>query len=552
MIEIDWKRCKTTPYPHQEEGVRWLLTDQDTAARRLIPRVYLLGDNVGVGKSKQTLDSAQFLWEAQAIDTVVVCCPAFARGVWADPDPALGEIAKHGWTSVHNRVIEYCVKTSRLVAPPSNHLLWIVTNYEFIRRPERLLPLAKFLHGRRYWLVPDESWALADHTTAQWKAVASLRHWGWIKPAQIKSDLLWKDIQAQGLESSRITLLNGTPVADTPLDLYAQGRLLHSTIPGVHVGTNGKIAPWSWTTFRARYAVMRPNSHFPEIVGWQNLEELRDRFKPYILRREVEQCEILEPVLVEAKLKDETWRIYTQMRNEMVAWLSSNGGEASVAKQALVKGLRLAQITSGFLGGVEAMPLGEDFLDFDAEVPAPTEHVVTGTLREIGREKLDALIAWLEQLRPLPPRVIIWSRFRPEIERTASVLAEMTGRKVHKLYGGQSREERREAILALNPDVSIDTPVGVVAHAAAGGAALNFSGASLDITLSYDFSLRIYTQKRGRINRGLKRPIQYVDFVATGPRGQRTVNHHVLSALRSKEDIASWTAATWKRKLLEE
>ena len=538
-MNIDWTRCATVPHPHQKTGVEWLLTPFDIARGRIIPNVYLLGDAVGVGKSKQVVDTSQFLFtDYKTIDTMVLVTPAFARGVWADPDPALGEVAKHAHLPVGNTIVEYSVRNDRLVAPPSDQLLWIVTNYEFIRRPERLLPLMQFLKGRRYWLVPDESWALSDHTTAQWQAVAALRHTGWVPESRGRKDPTWKAIRQTGIESARITLLNGTPVADTPLDLFAQARLLHSTILGFKY----------FSHFRARYAVMRPNSSFPMITGWQNLEELFSKVSPYILRREVQQCEILEPVLIEARLSETTWRIYKQMRDEMVAWLNTD--EASVAKQAMTKGMRLAQITSGFLGGVEEIPnLLSDSMD---ELLPPEQ---TGPVRVLSCEKLDALMGFLSQQRPLPNRLVVWSRFRPEIERTALALAGDGERQTYKLYGARSkgdRDESKAAIRALNPDIPVDGPIAVVAHAAAGGAALNFSGASLDITLSYDFSLRIYTQKRGRINRGRRRPIQYVDVVATGPQGQRTVDHHVLAALRGKEDIASWGASMWKQKLLSE
>jgi hypothetical protein len=63
----------------------------------------------------------------------------------------------------------------------------------------------------------------------------------------------------------------------------------------------------------------------PEITGWQNLEELRDNIAPYVLNRKTEDCwdlpPVLDPITIEVKLTDETWRIYKQMRDEMVAWI---------------------------------------------------------------------------------------------------------------------------------------------------------------------------------------------------------------------------------------
>lgn len=517
MIEIDWARCATTPKEHQKDGVRALL-------QRLY---FMLAHEVGAGKSKIVIDTNQILWEAGLIDTVVVACPAFARGVWGNPDPALGEIAKHGWPSVANHVREYSVRLSKL---PKDHdrsgLNWVITNYEFIRRDERLGPLLTYLANRRYILVCDESWALKDCHTDQWKAVNKIRSM-----------------------AARVVLLNGTPIADTPLDLFAQMRLLHKDILGFKY----------FSHFRARYAILKANTSFPMITGWQNLEELREKVAPHVITKKTRECfdlpPVLDPILIEAKLTEDNWRLYRGMRDEMVAWLSLpdvEGGvaQASIVKQAIVKSMRLAQITSGFIGGVQDIDLSGDFLDFTEQHAEVTTGMTVLPPRAIGTEKLDALIAWLARVEP-PARILVWCRFRLEVERTAAALSAQ--RRMFMLYGSQRTDEREAAVAALNPAIPQTELVGVVGNPLAGGAALNLAGASLAVNLSHDTKLRVFLQARGRIDRpGQTQPIRYVDVVATGPKGQRTIDHHVLAALRSKQDVATWTAATWKSKLMEE
>jgi hypothetical protein len=48
-----------------------------------------------------------------------------------------------------------------------------------------------------------------------------------------------------------------------------------------------------------------------------------------------------------------------------------------------------------------------------------------------------------------------------------------------------------------------------------------------------------------------KEPCAYFDFVATGPKGEKTVDHVVVKALRGKEDLASWGGDRWARALEE-
>lgn len=526
----EWtKRCPFTPRQHQVEGVQTLLTHDK----------FLLADDVGGGKTMQCIDTAQLLFEINDIEACLVVGPAYARGVWADPSREIGEIVRHSWPDVPFACREYSVNSPDIHHPRGLHsntstdslktkpfLRWMITNYEFIRRIERLGPLLGWAARRRFMLICDEAWALSDQGTAQWKAVHALRKL-----------------------AKRIVLLNGTPVSDTPLDLNAQIRLLDPRILGFPYMDRFGREKWSNADgrFRARYAVFQPNTTFPRITGWQNLEELRAKVAPYALRRMTEDCfdlpPVLEPILVEVTLH-ESWPMYCQMRDDMVAWLDGTQ-EASVAKQAIVKGLRLAQITSGFLGGVQQLDLDADMIT--DLVPAD---ITETRLVEVGREKLDTLLVWLKR-HDTHERMLIWSRFRPEIERTARELAAF--RTTFKLYGEQSAADREAAKAALNPNLNPGRPVAVVGSRGAGGAALNLAGASLEINLSYSFLLREYLQARGRTRRpGQTKPLQRVDFVAKGPKGQRTIDHHILASIRGKDTIANWTSATWRHKLLEE
>lgn len=534
MIEIDWSRCKTTPKQHQKDGVLALLKRPH----------FMLAHQVGAGKSKIVVDASQIMFEHAMINTVVVNCPAFARGVWANPNPVIGEVAKHGWDSVDNYIIEYSVKNPKaLTKPIGPGLLWVVTNFEYIRRSERLNPLLRFLANRRFLHAADEAWALKDAGTEQWKAVNQIRKL-----------------------AARIVLLNGTPIADSPLDLNAQFRLLDPKILGFRY-LNAKFQEcWSNsdTRFRDHYAVMDPNSTFPKIVGWKNLEELRDKCAPYVITKKTRECfdlpPILDPITIEAPFDEPNWKIYKQMRDEMVAWLSFPVDEqglpipaqASITRHAFVKSMRLAQITSGFIGGVTTVDLSEEYLDFGQ--PNRGESDLAPTVKEIGREKLDAFLRFFATLgSDAPERVLIWCRFRMEIERTAQALRNETGRPVYLLYGEQPQADRDEAVNALNPAIPVSEPNGVVGNPTAGGAALNLAGACMAVSLSQEAKLRVHLQARGRIDRpGQRNPITYVDVAATGPKGQRTIDHIVVAALRGKEDIATWTAATWKSKLMEE
>lgn len=98
-----------------------------------------------------------------------------------------------------------------------------------------------------------------------------------------------------------------------------------------------------------------------------------------------------------------------------------------------------------------------------------------------------------------------------------------------------------------------DRPAALVGTAKTGGLGLDLSGASTTVYASNDYSLMTRTQSAARVlGPNQKRPCAYFDIVATGPAGQKTVDHTVLKSLHGKEDLAGWGAARWAAALKEE
>jgi non-specific serine/threonine protein kinase len=490
------------PFKHQTTG---------TAALVEHPR-FLLADVMRLGKTRTAIDAAQELWRRGEIDRAVVVAPGeIARSVWASVDT--GQIAEYAAVPSRLTLIRADRETSWENAPGTDRYLdWVVTNYELARRPERLARLRGLVTPRTY-LILDEGSAVKNPASKQTKAMRVL--------ARI---------------ARRCVILNGTPHGDNPGDLFAPFDILDPDIIGCD----------SWYQFRAKYAIMGgfrrlqrvkvagvwKKQRVPvQIVGWTNLADLYDRTRPFILRRTLDEVfdlpPALDPVSIEVPLDPETWSLYRQMKRDALVELKS--GERVTAAQAGVVSLRLSQITAGFIGGAPGHP--------DPET------------REVGREKLDAVLAWhAERLAEDPRfRVIFWTRFRREAERLAEALAPRG--ETALLYGGQDEDERAAAIALLAPG-SPDRAANLVGIERTGGMGLDLSGASTTVHVSSDYSLMSREQADARpLGPNQKRPCAYFDFVATGPKGEKTVDHVVAKALRNKEDLAAWGGARWAAEL---
>lgn len=503
-------------FPHQVSGAEWLKENRQA----------LLGFEMRLGKTRTVITAVEDLWRRGEVDAVVVMAYAQGRNVWADPEPEMGDVAK--FATVPTELEEHSVRKRRWQANvPSEDgrrpLRWVVSNYEFARR-ETHLPHLLSVCGPRTVLVLDESGAVSDYRSATAKSCLKMRR-----------------------RCGRVWELNGTPWGDNPEDQFGQFHLLDPQIIGCnHI-----------SEFRARYAVMDTHGHLAEqwvysqelgqkvkmrvpveVKEWVNLDDLSRRTAPYVLRMTMEEAfpnmpRALPPATLEVTLSAETWRLYREMRRDALAWLSEN--QFAAAPVAGVKALRLAQLCSGFIGGV------------DGDEP--------GTTREVSTEKRDAVVEWFRARQKERPdfKCVLWCRFLAEAEGLAMALCG-TGARVELMTGrhGPGTTERENALRLLHPRTARPGWAALVGTSRSGAMSQNFAAASDMVYVSNDWSLLTRQQSAARImGPDQRRSASYLDVVAVGPKGERTADHAVAAGLRAKRDVAEWTAREWLLALKE-
>jgi hypothetical protein len=564
-MSLDFSRSRLPPFAHQREDTEFLTTH---------PYVFIASE-MRTGKSKIVIDAAQFLYEAGTINKVIIIAPApVRRHVWADKD--IGQLTKHLWVGLPALVTEFHEQVRMWHnGDLSKTVLEIyVTNYEFIRSKSRLKELYPAC-GPRTLLVLDESSFVNNHSSQQSQACLALRR-----------------------KCGRVVLLNGTPIFHSPKDLFSQGNILHPSI----------LECKYITQYLAKYAVEEPvlrsggealtktvgkGKFTKEIVikrvsGWreEGLLDLERRFAPVTIRRLQKECldipPKLDPVTLTAVL-DASWPSYKQMRNDLVVWLKS--GHVSVAATAAIKALRLSQITSGYLGGIEDSGLGPakpepvdssflDSLDLSALLPhvvtASTDRATTpvwtkpetpptrsyGTGTQIGREKIDLFLWFIEQQLVRDPNlhIVSWSRFRPEAFLAVQAVAEKFPQfQTATLVGSQTKDERSRALSLLHPDTSPVGPCYVAGIEGTGSFGLDMCAAHTCVTLSSGYSHGRSAQTLDRVyGPNQKFPIAYYNVIAVGPKGQKTIDHDILMARQTGENVATRTAAAWVKVITEE
>lgn len=500
MIEINTDRLKLKPYAHQLRGIKRLIRKP----------IYGLFWEMRIGKSKCIADTASILRENGELDALVILCPAQVKSVWMHEK--IGELVKHMY--VPFRSWSFDAKRHDmmdLLAQANPDLTVITVSHEFLRQEDRTgafhysKALAEAVAGKKTWLVMDEASAFASYKSQQTRSALALR---------------------DTMKPSRVTTLDGTPIGNSLMEQFSKFGVLDQKI------LNYK----SFFQFRAIHGVVQksPFTKMGKLVGFKRQELIDEKVKDWCEYLEQRDCLDMPTIVtsfITVALSPRTWATYCQLRDELVADLS-DGRTASVG-HAAVKVLRLAQICSGFIGGVENAQTGQ----FEVQ--------------ELSDESCKSAVEWLGlRLRENPNfRCVLWCRWRPELERLFRAVKDKHGIATGLWYGS-SKQYNDE----LHPDSELTGAYCLIAQPQAVRYGVNFSKADTELYVSQDYNVTTRSQSEQRLQpgEGVRQITSAVDLLVTGPKGQRTVTWDISESLKNKSEIGHRTASEWKRILTEE
>jgi hypothetical protein len=287
--------------------------------------------------------------------------------------------------------------------------------------------------------------------------------------------------------SKRRIALSGTP--GEPIKLYAQFRALDQSIFGT-----------SLVMFRNRYCVMG-GFEGRQIIGYQNMDEFNHKLSNYMHRvetRDVIDLPSDQHINRYFDLDPATLKIYKELENEFIAEIDD---DVITVNNALVKILRLSQITGGFLK-LDEKDHGEI----------------------IENNKVDMVKELLEDL-PIDEPVVIFSLFTNEVQRCKEAAAK-TGRSVGELSG-------RMNDLKLFQDGKIDT---LCIQIRSGNAGISLIRARIAIYTSTGYSNQDVEQSYARLIRpGQKNNVVFYHILA-----RDTIDIKIQRALSSKQKVVDF------------
>lgn len=439
-----------------------------------LPAMALLMDP-RLGKTRVDVAISGRLWKQGLITRWVIIGPSIAKSVWKEEIEKTLDIPYKLEIITGKRLSK--IDTIKTWKDEPGKLSIMIMNFEATWR------LKKFL----YKWNPDRITVDESHR---------IKH---------RSSKQSRTIQVLGRRATYRSILTGT-LMSKPTDVYAQFNFL---MPGYF--------PARWADFLDRYAdKMGYGGYKPKT--YKNLDEMSRKIAAVsfqLTRAQAGGFPQEQYQDIHFELSPAVRKHYTSMENQLKTMVN---GEKVIAKIILVQGLRLQQITGGFL-----------------PVDYPEEDLSENVA--LGRDRINAL-SDLVQEYPTEEPLVIFAKFKYEILAIQELL-KAQGRNAGLIVGGIRQSERDRTVAAFQAG-HFDT---VLAQVRAAGIAIDLSRADTAIFYSTTHSFIDYEQAKARIIARTGGKKSFLNLCAMD-----TVDEEILQSVRENADFANLILRNFKGK----
>ena len=465
-------KFKTKPYEHQLKALErsW---DKEYFA-------YFM--EMGTGKSKVLIDNASMLYDKGEINGLLLVAPKGVYKNWYD-----GEIPTHMVNHIEKKVVLWETSNSSIEKIKELNTLFatgtdfhiLVMNVEAFSYPKATEFARRFLSCHKAMMAIDESTTIKTPTANRTRNIMTL------KP----------------LAKYR-RILTGSPITNSPLDLFSQAAFLDNYLLGFD----------SFWAYRAHYCIMKTMNlgsrsvSVPVGPNKRNIPELEEKIKKFSERVLKDDClDLPKKTFLTRKIEltGIQKKLYTEMRKYAISELE---GKVCSTSTVMVQLLRLHQISCGYHATDDGKP------------------------QQLPCNRLTEL---MDILWEISGKAVIWSYYVEDCRRIIEEIKKQFGEEsVVDYYGLTPQDERQQNIEKFQNNPKCRFFVGTTQT---GGYGITLTAASTMIYYSNGYDLEKRLQSEARIDRiGQTKPMTYIDLVA-----EDTIDNKVQKALRTKMNIAS-------------
>lgn len=417
----------------------------------------ILADDMGLGKTIQGIGTAELLSRMAEIRRVLVVCPASLKGQWR------AEIARFS-----DRPTQIIVGSGQeRVEQYQREQFFTICNYEQVLRDVSAIENVP-------WdlIILDEGQRIKNYESKTSNVIRQLK-----SPFRL--------------------VLSGTPLENRLGELFTVARFVDEDLLGP-----------AYRFFHHHHVVDERG----KTVGYRNLDDLREKMQPILLRRTRTEVARQLPDRTDEVIRCEATAEQLEIHDNAlttVAQIASKKFMTEMDRLRMQKCLLLAR-----------MACNSTYL-CDAESPEFSS-------------KLERIAEVMEELVADPTRkIILFSEWRRMLSRIESRLDDLDCNYVR--LDGQVPQRKRAELVARFQD---DPECRVISMTNAGSTGLNLQSANTVVNVDLPWNPAVLEQRIARAYRmGQQQPVHVYKFVTTNAL-YPTIEEGLLTTLASKQDLA--------------
>jgi SNF2 family DNA or RNA helicase len=458
----------TKPYAHQQRVF-------ELSKNRAF---YALFWEMGLGKTKTILDTIGHMYTAGQIEGALIVAPkgVYMNWYYDEIEMHLG-LEDYFWGLYSSAPRKEQRLEMEEMLKKRNICTICVMNVEAFSGKKGTAYAEKFLKAHHSMIVVDESTAIKSWKAARTKALVKL-----------------------GRVAVAKRILSGTPITQSPLDMFSQCEFLKNRALGFP----------TWTAFRSYFSVtqqMRMGTRsFEKIIGFRNLNDLEDAIRPFSSRIKKTDCLDLPEKIYSKRyieMTKEQQDAYQQMRDIAVLQLESGMVTTTSALTTIVK---LHQIVCGHCK------------DDD------------GNVNDLPNNRVQAVIDIAEE-NP-DKKIIIFCNYQRDVELLDKELQKVYGSGSTATYYGKTPQEERQ--INLKRFRMLENNCRFFISTSAGSKGITLIESTLTVYYSNSYNLETRLQSEDRNHRiGQNKTVNYIDLICPG-----TIDDKIVSALKQKKNLA--------------
>ena len=419
---------KTKPFEHQIDGFNYGLNHNN----------WLLGDEQGLGKTKQVIDIAI----AKKIEKgykhcLIICGVNGLKWNWCN------EIHTHSNESAY--ILGQKIKKNKITVGSINDRIkdldalitssdaisdyFLITNVESLRNEQIASKISKLCENKTIGLVAiDEIHKCKNPTSQQGKGIMKIN-------------------------SECKIAMTGTPLMNTPLDLYIILKWLG-------------YEKHSFYAFKNHHCVMGGFGGY-EVIGYKNMDELQEQLDEIMLRRLKEEVLDLPDKLYIDEYVEMTGK-QAQIYKEVTMEIKANIDQIAIAPNPLAELIRMRQAT-GYTG------------------------ILSSSIKESA--KLDRMEELVEDAIANGKKVVIFSNWT----QMTDVITERLAKYYPSVITGQTNDEDRQLeVKAFQDNPACKVIIGTIG---AMGTGLTLTAGTVEIFLDEPWNKALKDQAEDRCHR---------------------------------------------------